>query len=90
MTTAIEALIPTIDLIEAELIKEGPAYTGQQLVLTGNMVYSMETAAVWFEVADERGATNWVTADMEERAELGEVLVVVDSRAEALAYDESN
>ena len=84
-TTAIEAILPAIEHIKAELAEtfiKAPE-------LTGNMLFSIETGAVWFEIK-KYDQLSWVTADMEMRAEPRETLVYAPTREAALAYDESN
>lgn len=87
-STALEALTPVLQHIEAELPR---TFTGE-VDLTGNMLFSIETASVWFEVkfTGYGDKLRWLTADMAERAEPRETLVYVESREEALTYDESN
>ena len=84
-TTAIEAILPVIEHIQAELAE---TFTLGH-TLTGDMLFSIETGAVWFEIK-KYDQLSWVTADMEMRAEPRETLVYAGTREEALAYDESN
>jgi hypothetical protein len=83
--TAIEDILPTIEHIQAELAEV--FVTAPEL--TGNMLFSIETGAVWFEIK-KYDQLSWVTADMEMRAEARETLVYAPTREDALAYDESN
>lgn len=90
MNTLMETIQPTVDRVRAELARQQSEEGLPAVTLTGNMLFVEEIDAVWFEVADERQTTYWVTADMEERADWGGFLVAAESREEALSYDESN